>query len=451
MTTGRSPRLEWLPPLLIGASAAVVAEVAMSLLLYGGVGFVRSLTTVLAVEGFALAGGLWSAPGPGPDLIDRLRRRWLVSLFAFFGAVLFGTVWSLYPQLSEWGLGQGAGLALLAALPLYTVGVVLGGMSLVAASDPGGRLAAPGAAAAAGAGLGFVLTGFLLPRTPVPASLLVACLVMLSLAGMIYGGVLSARTRLDVRAERPGRGLDVRVEERRTGIDGVEVLELREGPFVRRSVGLGKRDKDFPWDVAVVQALLPRPDAPSGEARPDDSSHVSPDAPSSPRVLLVGGGASSAARAVREHPTGFVDVLERTGAVVELGREHFDTELTIGRDDRTTVTAGNLDDAIIACDGPYDVVLVDALALAPIGGIAGLSTMARRRLTALVRPGGVLVWGPDLSNIVLPEAERWNAKRYHRPVRYPLESESESVVLLRRDDGAPWHPVLGGFKQMPDP
>ena len=50
----------------------------------------------------------------------------------------------------------------------------------------------PGAAAALGAGLGFVLTGFLLPRAPIPASLIVACMVLLSAGGLVYGVVLSA-------------------------------------------------------------------------------------------------------------------------------------------------------------------------------------------------------------------------------------------------------------------
>ena len=75
MTSRQSPPLEWVPPLLVGASAAIAAEVALSLLLYGGPGLVRSLTTVLGVEGFAFAAGLWSSPGPGRDMIDRVRRR----------------------------------------------------------------------------------------------------------------------------------------------------------------------------------------------------------------------------------------------------------------------------------------------------------------------------------------------------------------------------------------
>jgi hypothetical protein len=45
-----------------------------------------------------------------------------------------------------------------------------------------------------------VVTGVLLPRAPMPASLLVGCLVLLSGGGMIYGtvlGALAASTKTD--------------------------------------------------------------------------------------------------------------------------------------------------------------------------------------------------------------------------------------------------------------
>lgn len=445
--SGRSPRLEWLPPLLVGASAAVVAEVAMSMLLYGGTGLVRSLTTVLAAEGLAFAGGLWGGPAVGPDIVDRLRRRWLLCLFAFVGAVIFGTAWSVFAQLSEGRLGQGAGLALLAGLPLYSAGAVLGGMSVLAASDPGERLAAPGAAAAAGAALGFVLTGLLLPRVPVPASLLVACLVMLSLGGMVYGGVLAARTEIRVLGRRPGRGLEVCVEERHVPADDVAARELREGAFLRRSVPLG-HDPITPWDVSVALALMPRATSHADDASPLDGDSGG-ETGSRWRLLLVGGGSSSAARTVLEAlPNGSVDVLERTPAIVELAREHFGTGLTIGRGDRCNVTVGNLDDAISACDGSYDLVIVDSAALAPIGGITSLSRMARRRLPALVRTNGSLVWGPDGSELDLADvSDGWRWRLYRRPAESDA-STFESVLLVGRDDGERWTPAVGGFKEV---
>lgn len=185
--------LDWVAPLLVGASAAIMAEVAISVLIYAGDGFVRSLTTVLAVEGMALGVGLWSAPAPGPTVVERLRRRWMTCVTSFLAATAFGVTWSLVPDLVSGATGQALGLTLLAAVPLFTCGTVLGGMSSVTRAVPPGTLREPGAAAALGAGIGFVFTGFFLPRAPVPASLIVACLVLLSAGGLVYGVVLSAQ------------------------------------------------------------------------------------------------------------------------------------------------------------------------------------------------------------------------------------------------------------------
>jgi hypothetical protein len=375
--TLRSPRLEWLPPLLVGASAAVAAEVALGVLLYGGTGFVRSLTTILATQGVAFGGGLWTAPRPGPDVVDRLRRRWIACLLAFLVAAVFGTLWSIMPEVGSGALGQGLGLAILAGLPLYACGALIGGLSVVAADDPGGRLAGPGAATAVGGALGFILTGFLLPVAPMPGSLLVACLVMLSTAGMVYGGVLAWRTELEVRARRPTTTGEVRVDDRHLPAAEVAERVLLDHGHVRRRRNLeGGRAR--PWDVAAWRTRMPDLDTPV-------------------KVLLVGGGASSAPAAIlREHPLSTVDVLERTPAVVELGRDYFGTQLTIGSDDRLRVRTGNLDDLVAALDRPYDLILVDTDALGPLGGRSGLSAATVRRLDEdLLRHGGFVVWGPD--------------------------------------------------------
>ena len=192
MSDGEHP-LDWVAPLLVGASAAVAAEVAMGMLIYAGDGFLRSLTTVLAIDCVALGVGLWSAPAPRPDVVDRLRGRWVLCLMAFMAAAVFGVLWSVIPSIGGGAVGQAVGLTLLAALPLLTSGAVLGGMGSVTRSQIAGKIREPGAAAALGASVGFVLTGLLIPRTPIPASLLVGCLVLLSAGGLVYGVVLGAQ------------------------------------------------------------------------------------------------------------------------------------------------------------------------------------------------------------------------------------------------------------------
>lgn len=395
MTSARPHRLGWVPPFLVGASAAVGAEVALALLLYGGPGLVRSLTVVLAVIGVALAGGLWSAPSPAAATVDGLRRRWLLGLFAFLTAAVLGVAWSL-PQLPTQGrLEQALGLAFLAALPLFACGSILGAMSSVAPVSLGA--ARTGAAAALGAGAGFVLTGLLLPRAPLPGTLLLGCLVMLSLGGMIFGAVLEHLVEVRVLDERASAGGVLRVEDRRLASAGISTRVLLEAGHERRQLVLGE-EGEAPWDVAVARSLMPAPGRPW-------------------RVLAVGGGASHLARAVlREHPEGTVSVLERWGGIVDLARDHFDTGLSVGDGERVRVEVGNLEDLVKAMVARYDLVLVDSAALAPIGGARGLSREARARLVQAVGPSGALVWGPDEPDPGLPElAERWPRVTFTSP------------------------------------
>jgi hypothetical protein len=214
-----SLRAPWMAALLVGAAAAIAAEVAVGILLYASEGLLRSLTAVLAVEGVSLAAGLHTAPVAQSGLVDRLRRRWLFCLGAFTVAAVFGTAWSLLDTLGQGRVGQGLGLAVLAGLPLFGCGTVLGGMGAMAEGDTSGQLSRPGAPAALGAGLGFVATGVLLPRAPIPASLLIGCLVLLSGAGMLYGAVVDASVA--------ARGA---VEGAESGVDAGSAVAVSEGP-----------------------------------------------------------------------------------------------------------------------------------------------------------------------------------------------------------------------------
>lgn len=410
---------------MVGASAAVAAEVAVAVLLYGGDGFIRSLTTILAVLGFAFAGGMWTAPTGGPGLVDRLRRRWLLCLFAFLAAAVFGTAWSLFSGLGEERYGQALGLALLGALPLYASGTVIGGMSAAAATDIGHRLRGPGAAAAAGAAIGVILTGILLPRAPMPASLLVACLMMLSLGGMVFGAVLGARTEVDVLARRPGPSDEVRVEERRGPDADAAMLELREGLHLRRHRSLDGVGQ-APWDVALMRALMPEEEAEW-------------------RVLLVGGGCSGVVRALlREHPLGTIDVLERSAAAIELGREYFQTELTLGREERVSVVVGNLDDRIAELVYGYHFVVLDTAALGPLGGLRGLSATSRESLFGLLTPGGIVATGPIGPEPTIEELPHGWTRVVLRQIEAP-GGATEIVTISAREGVLERLPSVDGF------
>jgi len=416
-------RAEWMPPLLVGAACATAAEVAIGLLLYTGTGLMRSLSTVLVVEAAALAIGLWSAPGPGPGLVNRIRRRWLLCMVSFLAAALYGTSWSVLQELGDTALGQGFGLAIMAALPLYTCGAVLGGMTTARLTDERGARAGPAAAAVIGAAIGFAITGLMLPRSSVPSYLLIVSLVLLSVGGMWYWAVLGARLHIEVRAKDYATVSEVCVQDRRLLADGVASRVLLEGGHVRRTIELSGESVVVPWDLAVGRGLMPPLEA-------------------SWRVLVVGGGTSLLPRMiVREHPSASVDVLERVGAVVELGRDHFDTGLHVGRTERSSVAVGNLDDLVEGLSGSYDLVVVDGAALEPLGGAEGLSRRAKTALRQRVSAGGLLVWRSDF-DLVTEAVEGWSTRTLTRT----REGGREEVLLVTGPDAAlPSTDLIEGF------
>jgi hypothetical protein len=374
--TSRLQRAASVPPLLVGASAAIAAEVAIGILLYAGPGLMRSLTTILAVESVAFAAGLWHGPMLSGNEVDRLRLRWLLCLGSFAGAAMFGTSWSVIESMGGGAVGQGLGLAILAALPLYTCGLILAGMAKVTGGTdrPGS-----GASAALGAALGFVVTGVLLPRAPIPSSLLVACLVMLSAAGLLFGVVIAGRAVVHVRAVRASGTGNVRVEDRIVG-DEPSVRSLLEAGIERARIGLADAAPERSWDVAVTELAL------------TERGGWSP----ATRILSVGGGASPLARELCErYPGVHLDVLERGEWVVELARDHLGIGPAAVASECVKIEIGNLEDLLAASREPYDLVLVDTRALVPLGGIDGLSLAARSALFDAVGEGGVLAVGPE--------------------------------------------------------
>jgi hypothetical protein len=452
-------RVAWIAPLLVGACAAIAAEVAIGVLLYAGPGLVRSLTTVLAVEGAALAAGLWRGPLSAADL-DGLRRSWVFCLAAFAAAAAFGTTWSIVEEFGSGPLGQGLGLAVLAALPLYSCGLVLAGMGAVASrtggagervqscsgSDPArsALVAGAGPLAALGAAIGFVITGAFLPRAPIPASLLVVCLLMLSGAGLVFSAGVSGGTVVRLRVLRASPLGDVRVEDHASErAEGGVVRFLLEAGHERRRLPLDG-GPGVPWDVALVRGALvaaigSETSAGGASAPPTGSATFAPEAlPAVPaRVLVVGGGASPL---VADPPAedlvhAVVDVLERNEVVVELAAEHLDGG---ARPERVQV--GNLEDLIAGVAGAYEVVVVDMGGLAPLGGVSGLSRAARAKLFGSVAPGGAIAFGPvapDPTSLGVPEG--WSAVRLRR-------ADAEVLLLAPRDAPAQWSGAFPGFE-----
>ncbi len=184
---------------LVGAAAAAAGEVAAALLLYSGAGLVGALTLVLTAELAALATGFWAAgsdSGRAPgDFVVSVRRRWLLTLVFFSAAAGFAAAWPLLVREGTTALGQGLGLALLAVLPLYGAGTVLGSLATVAR-----RISVP---ATFGAATGVLVTGFLLTRLLQPVTLLLLCVTAVA-AGALASAAGPAATDAEDRVPPEG-------------------------------------------------------------------------------------------------------------------------------------------------------------------------------------------------------------------------------------------------------
>lgn len=430
----RPPRGRWLPPFVVGACLASAAELAVGLLVYAGPGFLRSVTTVLAVEAAALGVGLWNAPGPSLDLSDVMRRRWLTCLLSFLVATLFAAAWSIVGELAGSALGQGVGLAALAGLPLYAGGALLGGLSSMEVRAERSGPAPVGAYAAFGSVVGLLLTGAALTRVLTPSSLMLACIILLSAAGLVFSHVQDGVMRVQVKGRRPSLLGEVRVEERTLPVAGPPVRALLEGSTLRRWT-ITEGGQVAPWDVEVFRALMPGP-------------------ATSFRVLHVGGGASTLSRnGIREHPLVTFDVTERSPATVELARELLDASADPWDGGRVSLAVGNLED-LVELHGAYDLVCIDLASLDPVGGPTGLSSRTRAGLVGRVATGGTLVFGPlPLGVHAWPLPADWCVREFRRTAEPPLADlfgnlvAEEVVTVVRPDAGTDFRPPPGFEEQ----
>ena len=421
----------WASPFTVGASCAVAAEVAIALLLYAGADFVRSLTVLLTVEAAALAIGFWM-PYPAYEQVDGLRKRWLSAMVAFLLATVFGTVWTVRSEIGSGSIGQGLGLAALAGLPLYACGALMEGLAREGRETDGRRRPRVAALASFGAAAGFALTGMLLPRAPTPSSLLVGCLILLSLGGMAYAAARAARGRRRIVAQGCLGPPPVRVEERMAGgaeraewllLEGDAVRAVRssdEGTPQQATAGVARREA---WDVELVVGL-------------------GPPEPRGWRTLHVGGGASTAPGMVlRLDPSAEVTVLERAHCVVDLGRSHFGSD----GGSRVKVLTGNLEDQLRALEGDFDLVIVDGRGLDAVGGLSSLSTDGLRVLTELLGPDGIMAWGPKAAH----HPRVFGGPEWETYRRDPAESLDEVMIVRRTATQSPSAASLDGGPTIP--
>ena len=185
---GTSTRRTHLAAFLIGGVMGVMAEMAAGLILYHGSGLLRATTVVLATEaGAAGAGLLFATRIPGEDVPRQLRRHLHLTLVSLGLAGILTSMWGYFGGLSVVRGGQAAALAILAALPLYLAGSVLGLVCRAGSREAEGGRVAVGGPALLGAATGFLIYGlFLIPRLAPPV-LVLLCMAAVSGAALLHG------------------------------------------------------------------------------------------------------------------------------------------------------------------------------------------------------------------------------------------------------------------------
>jgi hypothetical protein len=370
------------------------------LLLYSDDGLLPALTLILTIEMGALGLGLWSAPLPvGGGAVEQLRLRWLFCLVTFALGATVAAAFNVTSAVPRNGLGQGVGLALLGALPLFSVGTLLGAMSRSGDSDRGYRSTAAtptvvspptavtsppavGPPAVIGAGIGFLLAGGLLIPITAPYTLYLFCLVILSAGALLQGWALDDHLEVEVLETVQGPVGELRMERRALGVSRRDLRVLLEVGRIRGAEDAeGGPGRD--WEVAILEGMAEQ------DARPES-------------VLYLGGGSGTLVRLLTQRfPHARIHVVERSRELVDLARNHFtdwDGWESIG------LTLADPLEAAFATAEPFSVTIVDGGALPSLGNVPVLKDPDWRYLAGTLTKGGVLVIG-GLATRKVPDSQ----------------------------------------------
>ena len=229
MTGMGTIRRTHLAAFLIGGVMGVMAEMAAGLILYEGPGLLRATTVVLTTEAAAAGAGLLFATRvPADELSRHLRRHLHLTLVSLGLAGILTSLWGYLGGLSEVPGGQAAALALLAALPLYMAGSVLGLMCRAGSRAAQGATVAGGGPALLGAATGFLIYGLFLIPSLAPPVLVLLCMAAVSGAALLAG---SALTRAADLAHREKDGMDPDAAAGEEDAAGAAILEDRPQPL----------------------------------------------------------------------------------------------------------------------------------------------------------------------------------------------------------------------------
>jgi hypothetical protein len=395
------------PPFLVGAALAVVGEVAVGLLLYVGPGFIPALSVILAVVLLALAVGLRAGSRMGRrGSTEKARRRWLPLLVAVSVAALFSGLWEVFRGFQDGPMSQGAGLALLAALPMYTGGVLLGGF--VPDSGERGWMGPP---ALAGAGVGVLGAGYFLFPAFSPTVILLLCLMVLSGAALLHGRVLDHRVAVETVRELEG---GVRMER---------WLRIQP-PMVRIAIFVGER----------LRLLLDGTGAPAQAQEAVVWEGIPLWTRSKGRVLALGGGTGGVARRLAgEDPGREVLLLDRSGPLLEVVAG----EVPGPAGEGLRIRRESIGEALLRPEGslppgPFDLILLE-WGPATVGGLLDrFPPAALERVRGALGEEGLLVLFPLAQD---PEAGEEGLLTLARDV---ARSFPQTVLYVGRAGSLPW-------------
>ncbi len=265
------------PAFLAGGALALGMQVAAGLLLYGGPGLLPALTVVVATGSAALGAGLAAGgrrraepeipPGVGAVVgaslvpgraIEEVRRRWLFLLVAFTGAAVFSGGWELFSGFEARALSQGAGLALLVALPLYAGGLLLAAPALARTGGaPGGAGTSPAPPAFFGAAFALILLGHLFFPALSPTAVLLLAVVSTSGGALAHGWLLDEIVQVDV-ADPEAPLVRFRARGTRPAVHRIGWIDSGGAVLVREAAGGPTLARDQALEEALL-GLLPPP------------------------------------------------------------------------------------------------------------------------------------------------------------------------------------------------
>ena len=386
-------------PFLLGVAMGIVALMAAGLLLYSGPGFLSALVVVVATQlGSMALGVVYGIRSPETDPVESLRRRWLIVLVAVTMAVLFSMAWEWFAGFGAPALGQGLGLAVLAALPLFGAGAVVGSLSLLPEARGFTRA---GPAALLGGAAGVLLTGLVLfPLLGSPAALLLLALVVASSGALLQGrslqrlvwaqplsgdgGHATGQEHLQAWVGgRPERSRYVLMDQGR--VRGAVAPD--GGPFL-------------PVDRALIEGIDGWIESDRGRAlflgvgRLPLALHLA--------GARVSGGAQegTAGIHVMEGSPGLLaGVEELIRRVGEPGLVRFAQAASESESAQVILQSVPVEETLTGSSDhlpptSFDLVVLDTLALAPTPAAFRLPPGALSRLVSAIRPEGVLIVGP---------------------------------------------------------